>query len=231
MSLLSVQDIKCGDWETRISFQLSHGENCLLLGRNGAGKTTLLTTIAGLNPMSSGKLEIEGIDATTLDERGRIALGVRIALEGRQLFHRLSVRKNLLMGAYVLNNKHDMDKKIKWILDIFPDLKEKIDEPAWTLSGGQQTMLNLGRALVGLPKLLLLDEPALGLDPGTMKRLLDMIKMVNKDFNVSTIIAEQLPAFTQFFPDRIILLSGGRVSHDGTLKEIYNSHKFDSIFL
>jgi branched-chain amino acid transport system ATP-binding protein len=231
MSLLNVRDINCGNWETRISFHLSRGENCLLLGRNGAGKTTLLTTIAGMNPISAGKLEIEGLDVTALDEKGRIASGVRIALEGRQLFHSLSVRKNLLMGAYVLKNKSDVDKKIKWILDIFPDLKEKIDELAGTLSGGQQTMLNLGRALVGMPKLLLLDEPALGLDPDTMKRLIDMIKLINKDFNVSTIIAEQLPAFTHSFPDRILLLAGGRILHDGTLKEMHESRKFDSIFI
>ena len=216
MTLLKLSKMESGSWRRPISLQVEEKEIVLLLGRNGAGKTTLLNTIAGLVPLNSGRIDLNGIDVTHFDEIGRSNHGIRIALEGRQIFPRLSVRKNLLLGAYNNHKKKESYQTMDWVISVFPDLRTKLNAIAVTLSGGQQTQLNVGRALMGNPKLLLLDEPTLGLDPQNVNKLINALKLIQVEKNVTILIAEQGGALTRTFSQRIILIAGGEILFDGS---------------
>jgi branched-chain amino acid transport system ATP-binding protein len=231
MVFLRLIGMECGAWRRPVSFEIGQGECVLLLGRNGAGKSTLLNTIAGLLPVHGGRLEIEDIDATALEEVGRIDRGVRIALEGRQTFRRLSVRRNLMLGAYARHAGGDSERDFEWVLDLFPALRHKLDQPAGSLSGGQQTMVNIGRALMGNPRLLLLDEPALGLDPMNVGKLAGALLQIRKERGVSALIAEQSGLFAQVFRRRVVLLVGGEVLFDGPWEEAERAGKLSSVLV
>jgi len=231
MGLLSLKDMECGTWRRPVSFEIGGGECVLLLGRNGAGKSTLLNTIAGLLPVHGGQVKIDGADATALAEEGRIKHGVRVALEGRQLFRRLSVRRNLMLGAYARRPGGDPDRDFEWVLNLFPALRQKLEQPAGSLSGGQQTMVNIGRALMGNPRLLLLDEPALGLDPLTDGKLAGALWQIREERGVSSLIAEQSGLFARAFRRRVILLVGGEVLFDGPWEGSEGSDKLSKVLV
>lgn len=230
MSLLILDRVISGSWERPVSLGIQRREVLLLLGRNGAGKTTLLNTIAGLIPVRSGRLTVCGRDLTAGDERTRIVSGVRIALEGRQVFRRLSVRKNLLLGAYPRHGREAEDDLTK-IVDLFPILSTKLEEPAGSLSGGQQTLLSVSRALMGRPALLLLDEPTLGLDPQNTNKLVQALNRMRQEFGTAVLVAEQLGPFTRAFPERIGLLIGGEIVFDGSLDEAEQSGQLEQALL
>lgn len=212
--LLQLEAVESGSWNRPVTLQINLGETVLLLGRNGAGKTTLLNTIAGLLPVRSGRLLIDGRVFSSAGNRQNTA-AVRIALEGRQVFGRLSVRKNLLLGAFARKQTAEIAKDLDWVLEVFPDLNQKLELPAKTLSGGQQTMLNIGRALMGRPKLLLLDEPTLGLAPQSVNKLIHTVDEIRSHRQVAIIVAEQGGAFPRAFPQRILLMVGGEILFDG----------------
>jgi ABC-type branched-chain amino acid transport systems, ATPase component len=211
--LLQVEEMISGTWSRPLTLTVDVGEIVLLIGRNGAGKTTLLNTIAGLVPIRSGCVTIDGHSHFSFLKRERRLVG--IALEGRQVFNRLSVQKNLLLGAYGRIDDVEVTKDLQWILSLFPELEEKIEMPARTLSGGQQTMLNIGRALMGRPKLLLMDEPTLGLAPQTVDRLVSAINEIRGHWEVGIVVAEQSGPFIRAFPHRLVLMVGGEVLFDG----------------
>lgn len=225
---LRLIEMECGSWRRPFSLEVGKGESVLLLGRNGAGKSTLLNTIAGLLPVHGGRLEINEADATTQDEIGRIERGVRIALEGRQIFRRLSVRRNLLLGAYTRRPGGDSQGDFEWILNLFPVLREKLEQPAGSLSGGQQTMVNIGRALMGNPQLLLLDEPGLGLDPKNAGSLAKALWQIRERRGVSAIIAEQSGIFARAFRERVVILVGGEALFDGPWDEAERSRRLSA---
>lgn len=229
MTLLRLVSMESGSWNRPISFQVDVDEVVLLLGRNGAGKTTLLNTIAGLQPVRSGSIEIEDHDATNINEQWRSRYCVRIALEGRQVFSRLSVQRNLLLGAYARGRDRSIYADLEWVLEIFPDLHTKLTAPAGSLSGGQQTMLNIGRALMGKPKLLLLDEPALGLDPQNIKKLIKAINQIRGERKVAVLVAEQSGSFALAFPQRIILIIGGEILFDGSWERAAQEGKLSDV--
>jgi branched-chain amino acid transport system ATP-binding protein len=229
MTLLRLVSMGSGSWNRPISFQVDVGEVVLLLGRNGAGKTTLLNTIAGLQPVRSGSIEIEDHDATKMDEQGRNRHSIRIALEGRQVFSRLSVQRNLLLGAYARGRDKSINADMEWVLEIFPDLRTKLAAPAGSLSGGQQTMLNIGRAVMGRPKLLLLDEPALGLDPQNIKKLIKGINQIRAERKIGVLVAEQSGSFALAFSQRIILIMGGEILFDGSWEQAAQEGKLSDV--
>lgn len=229
MALLRLINMESGTWDQKVSFKVNEKEIVILLGRNGAGKTTLLNTIAGLLPLKSGKIIYDGIDFEYQNEVEWIEAGIRIALEGRQLFSRLSVKKNLLLGAYTQKDKTKLISNLNWVLEIFPDLKEKLNEQAVSLSGGQQTQLSVGRALMGNPKLMLLDEPTLGLDPQNIKKLIHALNIIREKHGVTIIIAEQGANLAKVFPERILILVGGEILFDGNWQEAEKEGKLANI--
>jgi len=215
MNILQLDKVASGSWNRTVTFEVKAGEVLLLLGRNGAGKTTLLNTIAGLLEIRSGRLSFQDEDITFLSAQERVKRGLRIALEGRRLFPRLSVRKNLRLGAFGRLQANAVEADIEWVTGIFPSLLEKLDQPAGTLSGGQQTQLNIARALMGRPKLLLLDEPALGLDPKNVITLIGVVKKARDETGLTAVIAEQGGQFAEAFPQRVLLVVGGEIVFDG----------------
>jgi branched-chain amino acid transport system ATP-binding protein len=219
---LRLLNVESGSWRRPISLELREAEAVLLLGRNGAGKTTLLNTIAGLLPTLAGSISFQGSDVTHLDELGRTARGIRIALEGHQVFSRLSVRRNLLLGAFGCYSARNTHANLEWVLEVFPDLRGKLEQPAGTLSGGQQTLVNVGRALMGNPRVLMLDEPALGLDPQNAGKLIRVLRQVRGERGITTLIAEQGGAFARAFPERVVLLVGGEIAFDGPWAQAKN---------
>jgi branched-chain amino acid transport system ATP-binding protein len=229
MTLLCLVAMGSGSWNRPVSVQADVGEVVLLLGRNGAGKTTLLNTIAGLLPVRSGRIEVGKHDVTNLNEHGRNRLGVRIALEGRQVFGRLSVKRNLLLGGYSIRRVNHVKASLEWVLDLFPDLRAKLNAQASSLSGGQQTMVNIGRALMGEPRLLLMDEPALGLDPQNVRKLIRAINQIRQERGVAVVVAEQGGLFARSFPERIILMVGGEVVFDGSWERAAREGKLGDV--
>ncbi|HEX3148586.1 MAG TPA: ATP-binding cassette domain-containing protein [Gemmataceae bacterium] len=213
--MLEVRGLESGTWRRPVNLTVPEGGTVLLLGRNGAGKTTFLNTVAGLFAVRAGSVWVGGRDLTAGSAADRCRAGVRIALEGRQVFARLSVRKNLLLGRYVRCSGGDATADLNWVLGVFPALREKLDARAGDLSGGQQTQVNIGRALMGQPRVLLLDEPALGLSPQVTEQLIDALKWIQVDRRVAVVIADQGPAFVRAFPERVALMAGGEVVYDG----------------
>jgi branched-chain amino acid transport system ATP-binding protein len=229
-NLLALRNVESGSWRRPVSFDLQSGEIVLILGRNGSGKTTLLNTIAGLLPVRMGQVSVEGQDVSQMDSIGRTRVGIRLALEGREVFGRLSVEKNLLLGAYGRKPGPELRKDLEWVLGIFPDLRHKLDAAARALSGGQQTMLNVGRALMGSPKLLLLDEPTLGLDPPNTRSLINALEQIRHERQVGILVAEQSGLFVRTFPRRLILLVGGEILFDGSLERATQERKLTEVF-
>lgn len=218
MSMIELHEVASGEWNTPVSFTMESRGVALLLGRNGSGKTTLLNTVAGLERIRKGRIVFRGKNVNKLETRLRVREGIQIALEGRQLFTGLSVRKNLLLGAYVRTDRHNILDDMEAILSMFPVLTQKLDQPVRTLSGGQQTLVNLGRALMGRPKLLLLDEPTLGLDPINTNSLIDGLRRAQNTKGVTTLIAEQSGVLTRAFPNRVLIMDRGLIIFDGTWK-------------
>jgi len=227
--LLELKKLESGNWRRQVSFDLQTGEVVLLLGRNSSGKTTLLNTIAGLLPVRLGQILVDGRDVSHMNIVSRTKCGVRLALQGRQIFSRLSVRRNLLLGAYGTDADHEVSRNLAWILGVFPDLREKLDAVASSLSGGQQTMLNICRALMGNPRLLLLDEPTLGLDPQNAKRLVNALQQIRQERPVGILVAEQSGLIARAFPERVILMVGGEIVFDGPLAQATEEGKLIEI--
>jgi branched-chain amino acid transport system ATP-binding protein len=220
MSFLKLDGVESGSWRHAISLEVQAGEVLLVLGRNGVGKTTLLNTLAGLVPINRGTLVFQDEYITRLDAQDRVAKGIQIALEGRRIFRRLSVQKNLELGAFGRKQRDGVNDDIKWVTNVFPDLRVKLNHAAGTLSGGQQTQLNLARALMGRPKLLLLDEPALGLDPKNLNTVITTLKKIRAETGVTTLIAEQSGQFIEAFPNRVVVLVGGEILFDGLWQNV-----------
>lgn len=215
---LQMYAIESGTWERPVTMSFSPGSSVLLLGRNGAGKTTLLNTIAGLTPLNAGRLFLDGEDLSSSPVEGRVKAGIRIALEGRSLFNRLSVRRNLMLGAYA-NTHNQVNCDLDWVLTAFPMLRLKLNDLAGNLSGGQQTQLNIGRALMGRPKVLLLDEPTLGLDPKNVKGLASAIRTIIQEREITTLIADQHVLLTSSFSQNVVVIVGGEILFQGSLED------------
>lgn len=174
-----------------ISMEVREGELVVLLGANGAGKTTLFRTISGLLKPSSGSIAFRDNKISGLSPSQIVKHGVSQCAEGRKLFPQMSVHKNLILGAYTCrNDKAGVQKSLEHVYELFPILKEKENEPAGSLSGGQQQMVAIGRALMSRPKVLLLDEPSMGLAPLIVRQMFDIIKTINEE-GTTVLLAEQ----------------------------------------
>lgn len=198
-----------------VSMTVEAGELVVLLGANGAGKTTLFNTISGLIKPAAGTISVNGLNVTGKKPSSIVQAGVVQCPEGRKLFPEMSVMKNLLLGAYVhRRDKAGMKKTLGHVLEMFPILDEKKDQAAGSLSGGQQQMVAIGRALMGRPKLLMLDEPSLGLAPLVVKQVFEAVQAINKE-GTTVLLAEQNAYAALKIASRAYVIENGRLVMEG----------------
>ncbi len=213
-----------------ISLEINQGEIVSLIGANGAGKTTLLRTISGLEHQHNGKIYFQSnnISDTTSDKR--VKMGIAQVPEGRGLFTILSVEQNLLLGAYTRNNQDEIKQDLEDIYKRFPILKEKKDQYAGTLSGGQQQMVAVGRALMSKPKLLLLDEPSMGLAPIIVEDIFNVIKEL-RDMGTTIFIVEQNAVLALKTSNRAYVLENGKIAISGNSSDLLQDSRVKDAYL
>ena len=211
-----------------ISIEVNKGEIVSIIGSNGAGKSTLLMTLCGIVPAKSGSIFFNDIDISSLPTHEIIRMGVSQSPEGRRIFPKLTVYENLLIGDPL---KKEKDINLDFIFEIFPRLKERISQRGGTLSGGEQQMLSIGRALVSQPSLLLLDEPSLGLAPIIVKQIFDTIKRINKENNTTILLVEQNAFGALKLSDRGYVLVNGKVTISGNSKELLENPEINKAYL
>ena len=203
-----------------VSIEINEGEIITLIGANGAGKSTTLMSISGLEPARHGKITFEGQDITHMDPDKIVQLGIIQVPEGRRIFPFLTVTENLDMGAFLRNDKEEIKKDIEYVFDLFPLLKERRNQPGGTLSGGEQQMLAISRAIMAKPKLLLLDEPSLGLAPIIVQQIMAIIKKINIEQKTTIFLVEQNANLALKLADRGYVMETGRITLSDTAKKL-----------
>ena len=213
-----------------ISFEVNQGEIIALIGANGAGKTTTLKTITGLIPSKAGKIVYDGKEITRLPGHKLVSMGVAHVPEGRRVFAQLSVLQNLKLGAYSRSDKNELEETLKKIYVRFPRLEERKNQPAGTLSGGEQQMLAMGRALMSHPKLIVMDEPSMGLSPIYVNEIFDIIQSINKD-GTTVLLVEQNAKKALSIANRAYVLETGSIVLSGDAKELMNDDSVKKAYL
>ena len=205
-----------------ISMQVNAGEAVAVIGANGAGKTTLLRAISGLLPLSGGTMTMNGQDLTAMPAHKIIETGIAHVPENRRLFARLSVEDNLKMGAYMPSARRIFKDRLDYVYELFPRLHERRKQLAGTMSGGEQQMCAIGRALISEPKLVLLDEPSMGLAPVIVQQVFDLVRRIRSE-GYTVLIVEQNVSQVLKVVDRAYLLEVGRMETSGSAAELANS--------
>ena len=213
-----------------ISFEVNQGEIIALIGANGAGKTTILHTITGLIQARSGSIEFNGTELTKTPAHKIVSLGMAHVPEGRRIFQQLTVYDNLKMGAYTRKDKKEIADTLEMVYERFPRLKERKTQIAGTLSGGEQQMLAMGRALMCQPKLIMLDEPSMGLSPLLVDEVFTIIKELNAE-GTTVLLVEQNAGKSLAISDRAYVLENGRIVLSGTGEELLQSDKVKKAYL
>ena len=211
-----------------VSFSVEEGEIMTLIGANGAGKTTTLLTLSGLKRAQSGTIRFLGKDITKTTPQSRVAMGISQSPEGRRVFPGLTVLENLEMGAYL--RKDDFSGDMEKVFSYFPRLKERRKQTAGTLSGGEQQMLAMGRALMSRPKLMLLDEPSMGLSPLLVSEIFEIIRRLN-DSGTTILLVEQNAALALKICHRAAVMETGRIVLSGTGEELSRSPEVQKAYL
>lgn len=213
-----------------ISFEVNKGEIVTLIGANGAGKTTTMQSINGLIPASGGTVTYNGQDITNMPCHKIVNLGIAQVPEGRRVFQELSVYDNLVMGAYSQKDKSKMKQNIEEIYEWFPRLEERKNQMAGTLSGGEQQMLAMGRAMMSNPELLMLDEPSMGLSPLLVDQVFDIIKTFHER-GTTVLLVEQNAGKSLAISDRAYVLENGKIALSGTGAELMQSEDVKKAYL
>lgn len=213
-----------------ISLTVEDGEVVSLIGANGAGKTTTLHTITGLKEASEGIIEYNGKDLKKTRDHEIITLGMAHVPEGRHVFTKMSVQENLEMGAFILNDKQMIRKNIDMVYEYFPRLKERRKQFAGTLSGGEQQMLATGRALMSNPKIVLMDEPSMGLSPLLVKEIFKIIKTLHKN-GITVLLVEQNAKMALSISDRAYVLETGGISMSGKASDLLKDENVKKAYL
>lgn len=213
-----------------VSFDVQQGELVTIVGANGAGKTTTLRTISGIYRPATGSITFEGKDLTALPSHEIVSLGISQAPEGRQIFGSLSVRDNLMLGATRRADRASIAEELNTIFTLFPVLGERLNQPGGTLSGGEQQMLAIARALMAKPRLLLLDEPSLGLAPMLVNRIFAVISRL-KETGVTILLVEQNARKALEIADRAYVMETGRVIIEGSARELAANPEIEKAYL
>ena len=213
-----------------VSFEVNQGEVIALIGSNGAGKTTILHTITGLISPKAGSIMFEGTDLTKVPAHKIIGMGMAHVPEGRRIFQQLSVYENLMLGAFILNDKKVIEKNLQYVYTHFPRLKERKNQIAGTLSGGEQQMLAMGRALMSNPKIILMDEPSMGLSPILVSEIFHIIQEVSND-GTTVLLVEQNAKKALAIADRAYVLETGKIALSGKADELLHDEKIKKAYL
>ncbi len=225
-------DMSYGDlqvlWD--VSFEIRDGEILVLVGANGAGKSSIIKTISGLQKVSRGSISFKGEDITNKNPEDILKMGIVHVPEGRRLFNEMTVEENLILGSLWGEAKKKRFETMEMCYELFPKLKERRNQLAGTLSGGEQQMVAIARGLMSLPKLLMLDEPSLGLAPVLVQDVFEIVKSVNRQ-GITVLLVEQNVQSTLKFCDRAYVLENGKIVLEGTGQELLNNEHVKEAFL
>ena len=213
-----------------VSFEVNQGEVIALIGANGAGKTTILHTITGLLAPKNGSVVFEGKELTKMPAHKIVSLGMAHVPEGRRVFADLSVYENLRMGAYTRKDRNEIEETLEKVYQRFPRLKERRNQMAGTLSGGEQQMLAMGRALMSHPRLIVMDEPSMGLSPIYVNEIFDIIQEINKG-GTTVLLVEQNAKKALSIADKAYVLETGNIVLSGDAKELMNNDQVKKAYL
>ncbi|MBO7674410.1 MAG: ABC transporter ATP-binding protein [Atopobiaceae bacterium] len=233
MSMLQIKDLNVYYGSIHavkgISFEVEEGEIVTLIGANGAGKSTTLNTVAGLLKPRSGSIEFEGQSLLGIPAHKMVSRGIALCPEGRRIFQDMTVRENLEMGAFTRTEEESLEMRTR-VYESFPRLKERRTQAGGTLSGGEQQMLAMGRALMSKPKLIMLDEPSMGLAPILVQEIFDIIKELNEQ-GTTILLVEQNASMALSIADRAYVLETGRVSMSGDANDLLHDKRVREAYL
>ena len=214
-----------------ISLEINQGEIITLIGANGAGKSTTLMTISGVVRCRSGKIILNNQEIQDYESDAIVKMGVCQVPEGRHIFPQLTVRENLDMGAFLRNDRDSIKEDLDYIFELFPILAERRNQDGGTLSGGEQQMLAMSRALMARPQLLLLDEPSMGLAPLIIKQIFEIIKKINKESNTTIFLVEQNANQALQIADRGYVLENGKITISGSAESLMTNEEIQKAYL
>jgi branched-chain amino acid transport system ATP-binding protein len=214
-----------------VSIEVNEGETVALIGANGAGKSSILRAITGLRKIRSGEIHYSGKRIDGVSPNAIVKMGIAMVPEGRRVFPYMSVRDNLLMGAFTRSDKAEIARSLEMVLGRFPRLKERYSQAAGTMSGGEQQMLVIGRALMSKPRLLLLDEPSLGVAPKLVQDIARSIVAINRDEKVSVLLVEQNSRMALRISQRAYALTTGAVALSGVSADLLNDERLKKLYL
>lgn len=214
-----------------VSFKVAEGEIVSLIGSNGAGKTTILKTIAGILRPTQGSVRIGGVQSQVIKAHQIVELGVSLVPEGRKLFKDMTVRENLEMGGFIARARSQKTETLKWVHSLFPILEGRAHQLAGTLSGGEQQMVAIARALMSEPKCLMVDELSLGLAPLIVKNIYDTLKEINRSRKMAILVVEQNVRLALKIADRGYILENGRIAGEGSGSDLLNSNEIKNAYL
>ncbi len=234
MALLEIKNLYVSYGSIRalhgISFKVEEGEVVTLIGANGAGKTTTLKTISGLLRPDKGQIVYDGVDITRMGADAIVRRGLIHVPEGRRIFAPLTVRENLEMGAFTRKDKHEIEESMERVFTLFPRLKERVEQPGGTLSGGEQQMLAVGRALMAKPRLLLMDEPSMGLAPILVEEIFEIIREINEQ-GVTILLVEQNAHMAFSVAHRGYVMETGVIQLEGPASELAENPQVREAYL
>ena len=234
MALLEIKDLEVNYGVIKaikgVSFDVNEGEIIALIGANGAGKTTILHTITGLIQAKKGSIVFDGKELTKTPPHKIVSMGMAHVPEGRRIFQQLSVLENLKLGAYTRKDKSEIASTLKMVYERFPRLEERKNQVAGTLSGGEQQMLAMGRALMSKPRIILMDEPSMGLSPLLVSEIFDIIKVINES-GTTVLLVEQNAKKALSIADRAYVLETGKISLSGDAKDLINDESVKKAYL
>lgn len=234
MSLLDVKNLEVAYGGIKavkgVDFHIDQGELVTLIGANGAGKTTTLKTLVGMVKKASGTITYDGREVAGIPSYDFVRHGLVMVPEGRGVFSKLTVEENLHMGAFYRNDKPEIQSDIERVYDLFPRLKERFKQLAGTLSGGEQQMVAMGRAMLSRPKLLLLDEPSMGLAPIIVQKIFEIIQMVANE-GVTILLVEQNAKLALEVSDRGYVMESGKITTTGPARELLDDERVREAYL
>lgn len=234
MALLEIKDLEVNYGVIKaikgVSFDVNEGEIIALIGANGAGKTTILHTITGLIQAKKGSIVFDGKELTKTPPHKIVSMGMAHVPEGRRIFQQLSVLENLKLGAYTRKDKSEIASTLKMVYERFPRLEERKNQVAGTLSGGEQQMLAMGRALMSKPRIILMDEPSMGLSPLLVSEIFDIIKVINES-GTTVLLVEQNAKKALSIANRAYVLETGKITLSGDAKDLINDESVKKAYL